>query len=112
MEWKIKRDDREFMAPDTATLQLWAKEGHVVATDYVLNPTLDRWMYAREVAELANHFAVNRQASRGSCGLAIALFLFAVMLGILELAPGIATLLGAGALAFVVVAGVLYVSGK
>lgn len=110
-EWKIRRGEQEFTAPDTATLQQWAASGRVVGSDYVLNPTLQRWMYASEVAELSVAVQPPRgkSAARGACGLAIALFLFAVMLGMFGMGESFAVLLGAGAFVFAIVAGVLYV---
>jgi hypothetical protein len=83
-EWKIRRGDDEFTAPDTATLQRWVAEGRVVPTDYVLNPTLGRWMYVTEAAELSAAHKSVESAKRGAsvnmtCGAAAAMFLLAVM---------------------------------
>jgi hypothetical protein len=115
--WTIRRGDDEFTAPDTATLQQWARERRIFPTDYVFNHTLNRWMFAHELPELRGLLAVpvvpvNRNASRGSCGLAIAMFLFAVMLGMMHIGQGLGVLLGAAAFVFAIVAGVLYVIGK
>lgn len=56
-EWKVKRGDQEWLVPDSATLQVWAREKRVLPDDYVFNPVLQRWMYAREAGELATSFA-------------------------------------------------------
>lgn len=56
-EWKIRRGDDEFTAPDVETLRGWAAEGRVVGSDYVMNPMLNRWMYASEAVELAGIYS-------------------------------------------------------
>lgn len=112
-EWKIRRGDDEFAAPDAATIQQWVAEGRVVPSDYVLNPTLNRWMYVSEAAELA---AVHQQveaAKRGtaagrSCVLAVAMFLFAVMLGMWRVGEGFGMILGGLAIVFAVISLILY----
>jgi uncharacterized membrane protein YccC len=53
-----------------------------------------------------------RAASRSSCGLAIACFLFAVMLGMFGMGKGFAILLTAAAFVFALLAGILYVFRK
>jgi hypothetical protein len=63
-EWRIKRGEEEFIAPDTVTLQEWAKSQRVRPDDYVFNPTLQRWMYARDAAELQPIFT--SEQSRGA----------------------------------------------
>lgn len=62
--WRIKRGDQEFVAASTAELQQWACAGNVVATDYVFNPVLERWMYATEVAEIKAALAGRAQYAR------------------------------------------------
>lgn len=49
---KIRRGTEEFFAPDMGTLAVWAREGRIAPTDYVLHPLFGRWMYAREIEEL------------------------------------------------------------
>ena len=51
-EWQIKSGDSQFTAPDVETLRQWAKDGRVTQTDYVFNPILQQWMYARDLGEL------------------------------------------------------------
>lgn len=63
-EWRIKRGDEQFVAPDLPTLQAWAKSQRVRPDDYVFNPTLQNWMYARDAAELQSIFAAT--LSRGA----------------------------------------------
>lgn len=111
--WKLKRGAQEWPVKDATELQAWAKSGRIVPTDYIFNPTLDRWMLASEVPELTFVMdAKKRSASKGSCGLAIALFLFAVMLGMMNIGQGIGMILGGGAILFAIIAGILYVAGK
>lgn len=50
-----------------------------------------------------------RPAARSSCGLAFALFLFSVMLGMMGIGSGISMLLFAGAVVFALLSGILYV---
>ena len=115
-EWKLKRGEQEWPIRDVAMLREWASGKRIVANDYVLNPTLNRWMLASEVPELAGLFAppqsAGRPAARGSCGLAIACFLFAVMLGMFGMGQGIAYLLTGAAFVFLLVAGIMYVLNK
>lgn len=55
---------------------------------------------------------IDRSASRNSCGLAFACFLFAVMLGMFGMGRGFAILLMLGAVVFALLAGILYVFRK
>ena len=50
-----------------------------------------------------------RSAARGSCGIAIACILFAIMLGMFGMGQGFAMLLTLAAFIFAIIAGVLYV---
>jgi hypothetical protein len=65
-EWKIKRGDEEFSAADLETLKKWAKQGRVKPEDYVLNPVLEEWMYARDAAELEGIFSKQKDKSSAS----------------------------------------------
>ena len=56
MPWKIKHNEEEIECPDVATLKAWATEGRVTPEDYVFNPTLNQWIYAKEAAELQGLF--------------------------------------------------------
>ena len=55
-EWKLRRGEQEWPVKDVAELQEWANAGRLVSSDYVYNPTLEKWMYASEVAEIAPSF--------------------------------------------------------
>ena len=56
MTWKVKRGEREFECPDTTTLKRLASEGSIAVDDYVFNPVLNQWLYARDVAEIQGVF--------------------------------------------------------
>jgi len=55
-EWKIKRRADELPVGDTAALKALARQGKLRPGDYVLNPVLQQWMYARDAAELEGIF--------------------------------------------------------
>jgi hypothetical protein len=75
-EWKLRRDEREWPVKDAAELQQWANTGHVSPSDYIYNPTLEKWMYAREIAELS--LPPDRRASSTGCSAAVACILLGV----------------------------------
>lgn len=90
MTWKVKRGQDEFPCPDIPTLKQWASEGRVVVDDYVFNPVLSQWLYAKDVAEIQGIFgkqvkvAKSETAKRAAIGFAIAgglLLLIAAPLG-------------------------------
>ena len=54
--YKIKRGDVEYPAASLAELRQWALNGRVAPGDYVFNPTLGKWTYAREIEELKASF--------------------------------------------------------
>jgi hypothetical protein len=54
--WKLRRGNQESDL-DLATLLELARSGRVLSSDYVFNPVLMRWMYAKEVEELAHVFS-------------------------------------------------------
>jgi len=74
MEWKIKRGSEEFACDSVDTLKQWASQGRICREDYVFNPVLNQWLYARDAAELQPCFSQKestKQASRlNSLGLA------------------------------------------
>ncbi|HEX7706502.1 MAG TPA: hypothetical protein VF701_08600 [Thermoanaerobaculia bacterium] len=125
-EWKIRREDAEFAAPDVATLQKWAAQGRVRPIDYVHNPMLNQWMYAKDVQELRATFAARNAAGSGggedyllkgsaaskSCGLAIVLFLGAGIILLLAsnslIFQAFASLVGTAAFIFGIIGVVLY----
>jgi hypothetical protein len=51
-EWRIRRGDSEYSAPDLLTLQRYARSGRVGPTDYIFHPLLERWQLAREIPEI------------------------------------------------------------
>jgi hypothetical protein len=51
-DFVIRQGEHEFRAPDIGTLRVWADEGRVYPDSYVFHPVLNRWSYARELAEL------------------------------------------------------------
>lgn len=103
-EWQIKRNEEQFTAPDLDTLQQWAQQGRVARSDYVFNPTLQRWMYASELAELKGKWHAST-SNKGGCAATIALGLMALMFFIYNVQVlGFAFLLGSvAALVYTVV---------
>lgn len=97
-EWKIKRGDAEFTAADDTMLVAWAREGRVQASDYVLNPVLQQWMYARDAAELQGAFGsikANTDANHlNAIGMTVGVLglvalLFAPTIGLIMIGVGI-----------------------
>jgi len=97
-EWKLKRGDEEYVVPNVAKLREWAVEGRVLKDDYVFNPVLGRWMYARELGELAatatfkpkkqksaiveSHRVGSREETRGSVVACVILGVFFLVVGL------------------------------
>lgn len=55
-EFIIRQAGQDFRAPDVATLRDWTREGRILHDSYVFHPVLNRWAYARELAELDESF--------------------------------------------------------
>lgn len=55
-DWAFKIGDRDYKAPNLETLQQWAREGRVKPEHLIYHPTLAKWMYGKEVAELGDIF--------------------------------------------------------
>jgi hypothetical protein len=55
-EFIIRQNGQDFRAPDMPTVRAWAKEGRILHDSYVFHPVLNRWSYARELAELDDFF--------------------------------------------------------
>jgi hypothetical protein len=53
----IRVGEHEFRAPDMPTLRQWASEGRIPPESYVFHPSLQRWLHAREIAELAPFYS-------------------------------------------------------
>ena len=74
-QWKVRRGNDEFPVDGVETLKQWANLGRIAESDYIYNPILGRWMYARELAEIAGYFqrkeevAKNENLNRTSWGL-------------------------------------------
>jgi hypothetical protein len=60
-EWKLKRGEQEWPIRDAEMLREWASSGRLNPDDYVFNPVLAKWVYARDVAELAGLMDPNRR---------------------------------------------------
>jgi hypothetical protein len=52
MEWKLRADDEELTAPDTATLKKWVGEGRVLPEHCAFHPVLQEWMYLSDIQEV------------------------------------------------------------
>lgn len=79
--FKLRRGETDFDVPNLATLVEWARAGRVAPTDYVYNPTLERWVYAREMGELEGEFraAATQQKSQDYRKYAFACFVAALV---------------------------------
>lgn len=66
MEWKVRRGSEEFACGDVAVLKQWASEGRVRREDYVFNPVLNQWLYARDAAELQPCFSPSESTQQAS----------------------------------------------
>lgn len=60
-DWQLKRGDEVWPVADAEMLREWARNGRVLNDDYVFNPVLGQWMYAKEVGELAGVLDPNRR---------------------------------------------------
>lgn len=96
-EWKMKRGDTEYPATSLAELRQWALKGNLVGSDYVFNPTLSKWMYARELEELKASFPAGKNGNTliavGAVLLAMGLFIpkawLFMLLGVVVLVVGV-----------------------
>ncbi|MBW4580682.1 MAG: DUF4339 domain-containing protein [Tildeniella nuda ZEHNDER 1965/U140] len=52
--FRVKQSDKEIEVPDIETLRQWLRDGSVKPSDYIYNPTLDQWMYVKDLAELSS----------------------------------------------------------
>jgi hypothetical protein len=66
MIWEVKHGDTHYSCPDVETLKGDADFGRIRPEDYVLNPVLNHWIYAKDVVELQWIFAskVNARKSK------------------------------------------------
>jgi|SRR5581483_4697730 len=65
-QWKLRRNNAEMPIGGTGELQQLVRDGKVLESDYVWNPILEKWLYARDVAEVAQLF---RQVPTASAAL-------------------------------------------
>jgi hypothetical protein len=85
--WLLKRGSEEYPIPGgPEELQRWAIAGKVRAEDYVYNPVLEKWMYARDTAEVAGILQnmTKGAATRSGCGLGILLMILGGVIGLLS----------------------------
>lgn len=87
--YKMKRGDKEYPAQSLAELRQWALKGNLVGSDYVFNPTLGKWTYAREMEELKASFPASKN---GNTLVAVGAVL--ILLGALIPKAGLFLLLG------------------
>jgi hypothetical protein len=66
MEWKIKRGDQEFTCGSADTLRQWAGDGRIQREDYVFNPVMEKWLYAKDTAEIQTCFSKKETAKQAS----------------------------------------------
>ncbi len=50
--WRLKRGESEYSAPDIDSIRNWAKESKVLPDDYIYNPILAQWIYAKDLVEI------------------------------------------------------------
>ena len=97
MGWKIKRNEQETECSGVLALKELAAKGEISPEDYVFNPTLNQWSYARDTAELQGLFEKAKRMGqagtlkKASWGLAIA----GILLFLLDPTIGGLTLVGA-----------------
>jgi hypothetical protein len=60
--WKVKRGNQEWTLAGPDELRAHAASGQLLPDDYVYNPILERWMYARELAETEAIFSTARSS--------------------------------------------------
>jgi hypothetical protein len=93
-EWKLKRGNEEWPIADAEMLKQWATDGRVNADDYVFNPILEKWMYARDAVELAGVFEAKTQSVNRKTGCSVSILgallcLLFWPLGVIVLAIGL-----------------------
>ena len=57
MTWKLKRVRKEIAIDNVATLKQWAAEGRILREDYLYNPVLEQWLYAKDTVEIQDSSA-------------------------------------------------------
>src|SRR4029079_6058419 len=77
--WKLKRDDGEWTMENDIELRAWARDGRIRPQDYLFNPTLAKWMYARDVEEVSVGWAASAANERNECSPARMLMLLVIV---------------------------------
>lgn len=102
-KYRLRRGETDFDVPNLETLREWARAGPIAPTDYVYNPTLERWVYARELGELEGELGTSKKAesAKGLNKAALACFVAALVTALW--APGVSGLLFLAALVLLIV---------
>jgi hypothetical protein len=92
MTWILKRNEQDFQT-DIPTPKQWAAEGKVGADDYIYNPVLQKWLYAKDTAEIASAFTAvaARQATKEKAKKASNLNMLGFAFGVPGMLIGMAT---------------------
>jgi hypothetical protein len=80
--WKIRRGDEETEIASTDELRAMVRSGHLRKDQYVFNPVLNQWLYARDVAELSDSFRAGSATHLNS--ISWTLFAFSILFGFLR----------------------------
>jgi hypothetical protein len=62
----LRRDGRDYQAPDLETLRAWARDGRVLPGDMVYSPRYQSWYRARDLRELRSVLPSQEPAPRSS----------------------------------------------
>lgn len=62
----LRRDGRDYQAPDLETLQAWARDGRVLPADMVYSPRYQSWYRARDLRELRAYLPSPEAAQKAS----------------------------------------------
>lgn len=123
MDWKIRAADGSEQVQRLEQIQVSAKHGRVKPDSYVFNPVTEQWRYGREIEELRAYWPVaavtvtppiaqQATAAKSMCGVAVALFLFSVALGMLNMGKALSLLLVAAAVLCGIVGTIFYALKK
>jgi uncharacterized Zn finger protein (UPF0148 family) len=66
IKFRVKRGAQEIELPSIEALRHDVQEGIIKLTDYVYNPILEKWMYARELAELEDIVKIQESSSQAN----------------------------------------------
>jgi hypothetical protein len=102
-KYRLRRDETDYDVPNLETLREWARAGRIAPTDYVYNPTLERWVYARELGELEGELGALRRAESAKELNKAALACFIASLVTALWAPGLSGLLFLATVVLVIV---------